>query len=1024
MEDVRRARIYPSEPALTPTNGVLLSMFHAIVLSRALTGRGALARLSVPALLACSASLVWATPACAQQRSFNIPAQPLAAAIAALGRQAHLQIVAPADGIETLRNRPIQGVQDARAALRALIAGTGLEIHSDDGARIVLRMAGPPPARGAAPPTEHPAALSDAPAPGSPIVVTGYRASMAKADEIKRRADGIEDVIVAEDINQLPDNSATEALARLPGVQIFRNRGEGQSITIRGTSSVVTTLNGQEAYTGASRRTLLNSYPASLIASMTIYKALTPDLIEGGLGGEVDVQLHHPLDFPVGLTVAGSARTTYDDRAKKAFYNGDLLLSRRWDSATLGQIGVMIDASYTRRDYLEAYRENYTPETSTASATAGVQMPSAMLIKHIEGYYTRPVITGEIQWRPARNFGMHLRATHVTDDNTYLDNDFQTNIAANTVLGNVSLVPGTNILKSASFTATASSGPRADYTHQLLDTTQIEYGADWSSGIAKLSTSAVYTLSRINTDTDLFLLAFNKAPTVSANFQSDSRYGGLGYGYTNGVDVSDINNFHVRAYSDERTRQTGNGLQWRTDLTLATGNGFFRSIKTGFRFTDRRTRYQDGTDLANLDSLKLPMSSFPGGANAINVPSGFAGDDVSIPASWANYNTALLGDVGNRAALNAYVRSLPGMGALFADNGRAAYNPVNGFSGHENTYAFYGEVKYGLDLLGIPIDGIIGARVINTQLHITGTEYSATKQPSTGSAIVYAYTPINGHQNYLDVDPTVTAVLHFMPKLQLRLAWTKTLTRPDFSQLNPSVTLAQVTAASGAYNGTATASGNPDLQPTRSTNWDASLEYYFGRAGQASVALFDRELNGYITSAIMQQTLPGGNGVASVTLPINAGKGYIRGLELEASTFFDGAPGPLRNMGASANLTLLDTQQQLPSFTGATAGISKTSYNASLFYDDGRFRGRVAWGWRGGFPLSYNLSDPAHNLIWYPISRLDAQLTWRVNRNVALTLDATNLLDPPQRSYWGTKDFADRVYYEGRTYSAALRFKF
>jgi hypothetical protein len=51
---------------------------------------------------------------------------------------------------------------------------------------------------------------------------------------------------------------------------------------------------------------------------------------------------------------------------------------------------------------------------------------------------------------------MHLRVTNVTDDNTYVDNDFQTNIAATTPLSNVVLVPGTNIVKSASFTAPAN----------------------------------------------------------------------------------------------------------------------------------------------------------------------------------------------------------------------------------------------------------------------------------------------------------------------------------------------------------------------------------------------------------------------------------------------------------------------------------------------------------------------------------------------------------------------------------------
>lgn len=83
------------------------------------------------------------------------------------------------------------------------------------------------------------------PATEQEIVITGYRESLRSARAAKQRSDAIIDTVVAEDLGQLPDNSATEALARLPGVQIFRNRGEGQAITIRGLSQTLTTLNGQ-----------------------------------------------------------------------------------------------------------------------------------------------------------------------------------------------------------------------------------------------------------------------------------------------------------------------------------------------------------------------------------------------------------------------------------------------------------------------------------------------------------------------------------------------------------------------------------------------------------------------------------------------------------------------------------------------------------------------------------------------------------------------------------------------------------
>lgn len=968
-------------------------------------------------VLSCGAAaiaMVVAAPALAQTVDFDIPAQSLSSAITDFGRQSGIQIVAPAKAIRTLDSSAIKGPMDARAALRQLIEGTGLEIADDDGSRIVLRRAAAPAAKAAVP--------SDKAAEGE-IVVTGIKGSLNSAREIKRNSDSIVDAVAAEDIGQLPDNSATEALARLPGVQIFRNRGEGQAITIRGISSVVTTINGQEAYTGASRRTLLNSYPSGLIRSMEVYKALTPDLIEGGIGGAVNVELRQPLDFTKGLTAAGTIRASYDDQADKLMYNGDILVAQNWDTSA-GEIGVMLNASYTRRDYYESYRENLQPQD-----TAYGQLPSGILVKNPKGHYERPVLTGAIQWRPAYNFGMYLRATNVTDDNEYTDTDFQTNIAAATVLNDVELVEGTDIIKSASFTATANSGPRSNHTRQKLDTTQIEFGADFTSGIATLTTSAVYTTSRIDTDEQLFLLAFNEAPTIDATFQSDSKWGGLSYSYRD-IDLTDIDQFHVRAYSDTRQRQKGEGLQWRGDLELDAGNDFLRSIKLGYRYAWRTARSREGSDLVNLNPLGLPMSDFPGGGDPVVLSRSPGGDDAAIPSGWVGYDAGFLGNEANVIALNDYITTLPGMGGYFTDGGRPADNPESSFDGDESSFAAYGSFKYGFELAGIPIDGVAGVRAVNTWLSIDGWQRVRENTPDTGGTTISRYEPIDGRQNYLDIDPSISAVVHLTPRLQLRGAWTKTFSRPDFRYLNPTVYLVQVATASGAYNGIATA-GNPDLQPVRSNNYDVSLEYYFGRTGAITLAGFYRDVDGYLVRTTYDDdTIPGALGTVEVTKYVNAGDGYIKGVEVSASTFFDFAPGILRNFGVSANYTYIDSQQDLPAteastaFSGQTPGISQHSYNAALFYDDGQFRAKVAYAWRDDFTLSYNLSDPRKNLNWYPISRLAASATYNFRRNLSLTVDGTNLLNRPQRAYWGTKENTDRVYFEGRVFSAALRFKY
>ena len=63
--------------------------------------------------------------------------------------------------------------------------------------------------------------------PASVVVVTGQRAALQSAQNIKRNSDEIVDSIVAEDIGKLPDRSITEVLQRVVGVAIDRTMAKG-----------------------------------------------------------------------------------------------------------------------------------------------------------------------------------------------------------------------------------------------------------------------------------------------------------------------------------------------------------------------------------------------------------------------------------------------------------------------------------------------------------------------------------------------------------------------------------------------------------------------------------------------------------------------------------------------------------------------------------------------------------------------------------------------------------------------------
>ena len=89
-----------------------------------------------------------------------------------------------------------------------------------------------------------------------PMLIVGKHASLASAQEIKQEKLEIVDSVVADDINKLPDFNVTDALSRVTGVQILRDRGEGAGVAIRGLTQMETLLNGREVFTAGAGRTL------------------------------------------------------------------------------------------------------------------------------------------------------------------------------------------------------------------------------------------------------------------------------------------------------------------------------------------------------------------------------------------------------------------------------------------------------------------------------------------------------------------------------------------------------------------------------------------------------------------------------------------------------------------------------------------------------------------------------------------------------------------------------------------------
>ncbi|HEY6123604.1 MAG TPA: TonB-dependent receptor, partial [Steroidobacteraceae bacterium] len=143
-------------------------------------------------------------------------------------------------------------------------------------------------------------------------MVRGVRGAQEAAIEIKRKTTEITDSIVMEDIGKLPDVTITDALQRVPGIQISRAAGEGSFLSIRGAPQIMATMNGERFVTAENILDSTVSFedvPADQITGVTVYKSQSANLTDGGLGGLLDLQSIRALKLPgEGLTLAGAAQ--------------------------------------------------------------------------------------------------------------------------------------------------------------------------------------------------------------------------------------------------------------------------------------------------------------------------------------------------------------------------------------------------------------------------------------------------------------------------------------------------------------------------------------------------------------------------------------------------------------------------------------------------------------------------------------------------------------------------------------------
>jgi TonB-dependent receptor len=404
------------------------------------------------------------------------------------------------------------------------------------------------------------------------------------------------------------------------------------------------------------------------------------------------------------------------------------------------------------------------------------------------------------------------------------------------------------------------------------------------------------------------------------------------------------------------------------------------------------------------------LNDFPGMESM--TPEGFLSDVVDLNTTqWLTPDREyLLDNRGEIRVAMGYEDELP------------AFIPAQFFDNDEDSYAAYVKANYGFEVAGMALDGQVGARLLRLDSTLRGTRVNnGTPQP------------IDIDSSDTTVLPSASARLMITEELQARAAVSKTVTRPGFSQLNPSTAYFQPTSTSTFGYGSG---GNPNLESIEANNYDISLEWYFAQGSSLTGAYFYRDIEGYINNYVFEETVDGV--LYNITRPENTGDGTLKGFELAYTQFFDMLPSFWSGFGVQANATFMDgeTETQLIGSSEVQvdplANVSDESYNLVLLYELDKVSARIAYNWRSDYYAGFNQTgaQPGRALIVKDSDSLDMAVNYDMTDNLTFSVEATNLTDSVYGDYFGGDSAADEYLYprdtyaRERTYSVGVRFHF
>jgi len=714
------------------------------------------------------------------------------------------------------------------------------------------------------------------------IIVTGIRASLEKAMNIKREAQGVVDAISAEDMGKFPDTNLAESLQRITGVSIDRSNGEGSTVTVRGFGPEfnLVLLNGRQMPTsslgdGASAPSSRSFDFANLasegVAGVEVYKSGRASLPTGGIGSTINIKTPKPLDKP-GLSGSIAVKGVYDSSRNAGNSVTPEVSGIISDTFADGVFGILVSGSWQKRKASVnqanvGWRDGYLgsennwgslPQEGDGRYANIENRPGPNDVYQVQQNASydlndidRERLNGQLvlQVRPTDTLTATLDYTYsrntvrVRNSNVgiwFNFNDVSSAWTDGPVAGPIFYSEhfgqneGKDLSYSASLTENRSEnksiggnlawdGPGGLHLEFDAHHSTAESGANNPYGTSTSVGTAVFGVQ------DQTVYYDRELPVISVNMYP-------------GIDALDASNIQAtgNAFRNAYFKDTINEAQLRGRYDFE--DSILDSLDFGVTYIENKVRsaygyIQNDTWGGSTTKEQLPDDFF----TLETLPDKFKGlsgaNDPAMLQQFYTFNFEQM--VGFLDDLNGICGGDGNCLSAFTVDRRI----------RERTFAPYLQAGFEFDLFDNPAHFRAGVRYEKTRITSSalvpipnGTQWVATNEFNLTYSGESDFTTFKGdYSNWL---PAVDFDFEPVRDVVVRASYSHTITRPDYASMQGGRTLDQLFRIGGGTG----AQGNPGLMPYKSKNIDLSAEWYYAPSSYLSIGFFDKRVKNFISS--------------------------------------------------------------------------------------------------------------------------------------------------------------------------------